>query len=265
MTAPAALMALALAALAAATPAGGAAPTAQGRSRSLQGTNCVHLDESQTQLWLDRETTAFFSLRYQIDEYVPFTHITLMWPSPVLIDHVYEADIAEGPKDNEESDKLVVSLSAQRHETRSFQVMGRGAQEPPSAYCMPGNEWEVAPSPSPPGTKEPCDLQPTYQVKQKWDGGEYVQVSFGTWETGRYVHLWYWGQTDLQARTRARSGRALPSPRAAPCRLTAFVRRARALCRWCVRSTPASRRSASRKAGRWWCSRSERRARSARS
>ena len=229
MTAPAALMALALAALAAATPAGGAAPTAQGRSRALQGTNCVHLDESQTQLWLDRETTAFFSLRYQIDEYVPFTHITLMWPSPVLIDHVYEADIAEGPKDNEESDKLVVSLSAQRHETRSFQVMGRGAQEPPSAYCMPGNEWEVAPSPSPPGTKEPCDLQPTYQVKQKWDGGEYVQVSFGTWETGRYVHLWYWGQTDLQARTRARSGRALPSPRAAPCRLTAFARRARAM------------------------------------
>ena len=61
MTAPAALMALALAALAAATPAGGAAPTAQGRSRALQGTNCVHLDESQTQLWLDRETTAFFA------------------------------------------------------------------------------------------------------------------------------------------------------------------------------------------------------------
>ena len=107
--------------------------------------------------------------------------------------------------------------------------MGRGAQEPPSAYCMPGNEWEVAPSPSPPSTKEPCDLQPTYQVKQKWDGGEYVQVSFGTWETGRYVHLWYWGQTDLQARARARSGRALPSPRAAPCRLTAFARRARAM------------------------------------
>lgn len=170
--------------------------------------SCVALlDRDNTNYWEDHQTTTptkRFSLRVKIvGRWPPFAHIKLQWAEPIEIDNVYEAEactkgcpnLISVPEDDGAT-TLTAQLGPHKHETMSITVLGTGSGTPPVVTCLTEDEWSRAPPPAPPHQSD-CVLKPEYRVKDSWDAGESIEITFGAWEESHMLNLYYWSQTSL--------------------------------------------------------------------
>ena len=170
---------------------------------------CVaQLDIDNSNYWdnsVHGTPTESFSIRVRItSHWPPFAHIKLTWPTPVEIAHVYDAEactkgcpnLISVPDDT--ASMLTAQLGPQKHESMAITIAGTGSKIPPEVFCLTESEWSKAPPPAPPHESD-CVLKPEYNIRNSWDAGETVEITFGAWEeSGHLLRLYYWGQTSLQ-------------------------------------------------------------------
>jgi hypothetical protein len=172
--------------------------------------SCVAvLDRENSNYWdntVHGQATESFSIRVKItSQWPPFAHIKLTWVAPTEIQHVYDAEactrgcpnLISVPTDDAAT-MLTAQLGPMKHETMAITIAGTGSKVPPTLQCLTESEWSKAPPPAPPHDAD-CALQPEYTIRNSWDGGESVEITFGAWEeNGHLLRLYYWGQTSLQ-------------------------------------------------------------------
>ena len=173
--------------------------------------SCVAvLDRENSNYWdntVHGQATESFSIRVKItSQWPPFAHIKLTWVAPTEIQHVYDAEactrgcpnLISVPEDDAAT-MLTAQLGPQKHETMAITIAGTGSKVPPTVQCLTESEWSKAPPPAPPLLDPECALKPEYTIRNAWDGGETVEITFGAWEeNGHLLRLYYWGQTSLQ-------------------------------------------------------------------
>jgi len=171
---------------------------------------CVaQLDRENSNYWdntVHGQPTEYFSIRVKItSHWPPFAHIKLTWVAPTEIQHVYDAEactkgcpnLISVPTDDAAT-MLTAQLGPRKHETMAITIAGTGSKVPPSVLCLTVSEWSKAPPPAPPHASD-CVLKPEYTIRNSWDAGESVEITFGAWEeSGHLLQLYYWGQTSLQ-------------------------------------------------------------------
>jgi hypothetical protein len=171
---------------------------------------CVaQLDRENSNYWdntVHGQPTESFSIRVKItSHWPPFAHIKLTWVAPTEIQHVYDAEactkgcpnLISVPTDDAAT-MLTAQLGPRKHETMAITIAGTGSKVPPTVLCLTESEWSKAPPPAPPHASD-CVLKPEYTIRNSWDAGESVEITFGAWEeSGHLLRLYYWGQTSLQ-------------------------------------------------------------------
>ena len=171
---------------------------------------CVaQLDRVNSNYWDNTvlgQPTESFSITVKItSRWPPFAHIKLTWVAPVEIKHVYGAEACTKGCPNlifvptdDAATMLTAQLGPQKHENMAITIAGTGSRVPPTVVCLTESEWSKAPPPAPPHASD-CVLKPEYNIRNSWDAGESVEITFGAWEeSGHLLRLYYWGQTSLQ-------------------------------------------------------------------